>query len=78
MRKLMLTFIFPADRPMSEQGQPPKSTAAQEGCLGFQERANKNAQWDIVCLDSSRDDTERYKTAHRLKPQSSLLALCVT
>lgn len=55
------TFLFPADSPMSEQGQSPKSTAAQEGCLGFQGRANKPAQRDIVHSDSNRDDTERYK-----------------
>lgn len=68
----MLTFVFPTDRPMSEQGQSPKSTATQEGCLGFQERTNKPAQWDLVCSDSNRDDTER----HKKHTDRSLRALC--
>lgn len=55
------TFIFLADIPMSEQGRPPKSAATQEGCLGFQERTNKPAQWDTVCSDGNRDDMGRYK-----------------
>lgn len=55
------TLIFLADIPMSEQGRSPKSAATQEGCLGFQERTNKPAQWDTVCSDSNRDDTGRYK-----------------
>lgn len=60
-QKLTLVFIFPADSPMSEQGQSPKPSATQEGCLGFQERTNKPAQWDIVCSNRNRDDTERHK-----------------
>lgn len=61
LQKLTLTSMFPTDSPMSEQGQSPESTATQEGCLGFQERTNKPAQWDIVRSDSNRDDAERYK-----------------
>lgn len=54
-------LMIPTGSPMSEQGHSPKSTAAQDGCLGFQERTKKPAQWDTVCSDSNRDDRERYK-----------------
>lgn len=60
---------------MSEQGQLPKSAAAQEGFFGFQVRPNETTQWDTVSSDSNRDDAGRYKKVRRLKPCSSLSAL---